>query len=59
MPHLFFTVKALTACQLEDICSLRSEQLQEGRLVFEAEQTKNRSERYAILPADIYAELES
>ncbi len=34
-------------------------QLQEGRLVFEAEQTKNRSERYAILPAEIYAALAS
>ncbi len=59
MPHLFFTVKALTACRLEDICRLRSEQLQEGRLVFAADQTKNRSERYAILPPDIYAELAS
>ncbi len=57
MPHLFFTVKALTACRLEDICGLRSEQLREGRLGFEADQTKNRSERYAILPAGIYAEL--
>jgi integrase len=57
MPHLFFTVKALTACRLEDICGLRSAQLQDGRLVFEADQTKNRSERYAILPADIFVEL--
>jgi integrase len=57
MPHLFFTVKALTACRLEDVCGLRSDQLRDGRLVFEADQTKNRSERYAILPADIYAEL--
>jgi integrase len=57
MPHLFFTVKALTACRLEDICGLRSEQLQEGRLVFEADQTKNRSERYALLPVEVYAEL--
>jgi integrase len=59
MPHLFFEVKALTGCRLQDICELRSEQLREGRLVFEADQTKNRSERYAILPADIYAELEA
>ncbi len=59
MPHLFFEVKALTACRLQDICGLRSEQLREGRLVFEADQTKNRSERYAILPADICAELDA
>lgn len=57
MPHLFFAVKALTACRLGDICGLRSDQLQDGRLVFEADQTKNRSERYAILPAAVYAEL--
>ncbi len=59
MPHLFFIVKALTACRLQDICDLHSVQLREGRLVFEADQTKNRSERSAILPADIYAELDA
>ncbi len=59
MPHLFFAVKALTACRLGDICGLQSHQLQEGRLVFEADQTKNRSERYAILPSAVYAELDA
>lgn len=59
MPQLFFTVKAVTGCRLEDICNLRSEQLLEGRLVFRADQTKNRSERYAILPVEVYAELEA
>ena len=59
MPHLFFNVKAMTGCRLEDICNLRSEQLKEGRLVFEADQTKNRSERYALLPAEVYAELDA
>ena len=59
MPRLFFTVEAVTGCRLEDVCSLRSDQLQDGRLVFAADQTKNRSERYAILPADLYAELDA
>jgi integrase len=59
MPRLFFNVKAMTGCRLEDICNLRSEQLKEGRLVFEADQTKNRSERYALLPAEVYAELDA
>ena len=36
MPHLFFEVKATTACRLEDICNLRSDQLEEGRLIFTA-----------------------
>lgn len=57
MPPLFFSVKAATACRLQDVCSLRSDQLQDGRLVFTANVTKNRSERYAILPADLYAAL--
>jgi integrase len=57
MPHLFFLVKAATACRLDDICNLRSEQLREGRLVFGADVTKNRSERHAILPAALFAEL--
>jgi site-specific recombinase XerD len=59
MPRLFFSVKAVTACRLEDICHLRSAQLQDGWLVFTADTTKNRSERYALLPADLYAELEA
>ena len=37
MPHLFFSVKAATACRLEDLCGLRSSQLQDGRLVFTAD----------------------
>ncbi|HVS39667.1 MAG TPA: hypothetical protein VMS17_29190 [Gemmataceae bacterium] len=59
MPHLFFSVKAATACRLEDICGLRSDQLQEGRLIFTADATKNRSERYALLRPELYAELEA
>jgi integrase len=57
MPRLFFWVKALTACRLDDICSLRSSQLQDGRLVFTADTTKNRTERYAPLPEDIFKAL--
>jgi site-specific recombinase XerD len=59
MPRLFFSVKAATACRLEDVCSLRSDQLRDGRLVFAADITKNRSERYALLPADVYAALDA
>jgi integrase len=59
MPELFFKVKAVTACRLQDICQLRSDQLEDGRLVFTADTTKNRSERHAILPADLYAALDA
>lgn len=57
MPALFFAVKALTGCRLADLCSLKSAQLQDGRVVFPADATKNRSERYAVLPPDVFAEL--
>jgi integrase len=33
--------------------------MQEGRLIFGADFTKNRSERYAILPVELYAELDA
>lgn len=54
MPKLFFTVKALAGCRLEDLCRIRSDQLVDGRLVFAADVTKNRSERYAPLPTDVF-----
>jgi integrase len=59
MPRLFFSVKAVSGCRLQDVCELRSSQLQDGRIVFEAAQTKNRSERYVLLPADLYKELDA
>jgi integrase len=59
MPRLFFSVKAVSGCRLQDVCALRSSQLQDGRIVFEADQTKNRSERYVILPEDLYKELDA
>ena len=40
MPRLFFSVKAVTGCRLEDVCSLLSVQLQDGRLVFPADITE-------------------
>jgi site-specific recombinase XerD len=59
MPVMFFSVKALTACRLMDICELRSPQLRDGRLVFAADIAKSRSERHAILPPELYAELDA
>jgi integrase len=58
MPLLFFQVKALTGCRLDDLCNIRSEQLQDGRIVFSADQTKNRAERYATLPVDVFKALD-
>ncbi len=59
MPRMFFSVKALSGCRLQDVCGLRSSQLQEGRIVFDADLTKNRSERYVLLPENIYQELDA
>lgn len=57
MPRLFFSVKAVSGCRLQDVCGLRSNQLREGRIVFEADLTKNRSERYVVLPPELYSAL--
>jgi integrase len=59
MPRLFFSVKALSGCRLQDVCGLRSHQLQDRRIVFEADLTKNRSERYVVLPEALYGELDA
>lgn len=56
-PRLFFTVKGMVGCRLGELCSLRSTQLQDGRIVFPPDATKGRKERKALLPADIFAEL--
>jgi len=37
-------VKALSACRLDDLCNIRSSQLQDGRIVFGADVAKDRSE---------------
>jgi integrase len=58
MPQLFFQVKAMTGCRLADLCSISSADLRDGRIIFSARVTKNRSERVALLPEDIYAALE-
>lgn len=57
LPILFFTVKSFIGNRILELCSLTSDQLQEGRIVFPADETKGRKERRAILPPEIYAEL--
>jgi integrase len=58
LPVLFFTVKSYIGNRIDELASLRSEQLQEGRIVFAAGHTKGRKERKAILPPDLFAELQ-
>jgi hypothetical protein len=60
MPHLFFAVKALTGCSIEDICGHSVASIiyyvRDGRCPWPTRR-KKRSERYAILPEDFYKEL--
>lgn len=58
-PKLFLAVKAHTGCRLMDLCSLKSTQLQAGRLVFPASVTKGRKERAVPMPGDLATALES
>ncbi len=57
-PKLFLSTKACTGCRLMDLCSLRSNQLRGGRLVFPADLTKGRKERAVPLPTDLFQSLD-
>ncbi len=58
LPRLFFAVKELTGCRVEDVCSLKSWQVQDGKLHFAASTTKGRKARAVPLPADLFDALE-
>jgi integrase len=59
LPILFFLVKSFLGCRILELCSLRSDQLQNGRVVFLADEVKGRKERRAILPSEVYGELKA
>src|SRR5262249_52185898 len=59
LPVLFFEVKSFVGNRILELCSLTTEQLQEGRIVFPADETKGRKERRAVLPPEVYAELKA
>lgn len=58
LPMLFFTVKLFIGNRILELCSLRSDQLREGRIVFPPNQVKGRKGRSAILPPSIFTELQ-
>ncbi|HZZ79511.1 MAG TPA: hypothetical protein VFE62_13395, partial [Gemmataceae bacterium] len=58
-PVLFFTVKSFVGNRIFELCSLRTEQLQDGRIVFPADAAKGRKERRAFLPPQVFNELRS
>jgi integrase len=58
LPALFFETKAVAGCRLADLCSVRSDDLSsDHRLKFRADNTKARTERVAVLPPDLWAEV--
>ena len=57
LPVLWFQVKGFVGSRSFDITALRTEQLQDGGLVFPAETTKGREDRPAPLPPALYREL--
>jgi integrase len=48
-------VEAYTGCRLMDLCSLRSAQLEPGRLVLPPDTAKGHKERRVPLPGDLHA----
>jgi integrase len=59
LPVLFFSVESFIGNRILELCSLRSEQLQDGRIVFPADEAKGRKERKSLLPPDTFAELKA
>lgn len=59
LPRLFVEVKLFTGCRVSDVCQLRSDQLRDGRLHFDPDQTKGRKGRAVPLPPDLYSRLEA
>lgn len=57
MPLLFFRVKALTGCRLDDLCSLPSSAVADGGITFPGNTAKHRKGHYAKLPDDVFKEL--
>jgi integrase len=58
-PKLFLSTKAYTGCRLMDLCSLKSGQLRNGRLVFPPNLTKGRKERAVPLDTSLFKALDT
>lgn len=58
MPILFLQTKCLVGCRLMDLCSLRSDQLRHGALIFGSENLKTRDFRRVPLPPNLYRALD-
>lgn len=55
--HALLDLKALSGCRSQDICQLRSDQLRDGRVVWEADQTKHREDRAVLVPDELFQKL--
>jgi integrase len=55
--HALLELKAFSSCRTGDICELRSDQIQAGRVVWNAEQTKQREGRSVLLPEEMFKTL--
>jgi integrase len=55
--HALLELKALSGCRSQDICQLRTVQLVKGRVVWSAEQTKQREGRSVLVPDDLFGKL--
>jgi integrase len=56
--HALLNLKAVSGCRSKDLCGLRSDQLRDGRVVWTADQTKQREGRSVLVPPELFAALE-
>jgi integrase len=59
LPILFFVVKGYIGNRIMELCSLATGQLQEGRIVFPADEVKGRKEAKAIIPEKFFEQLKA
>lgn len=57
LPHLFLEVKSYLGCRINELASLRPDQLRDGRVCFTERVSKGRKPRDCRLPPDMYREL--
>ncbi len=55
--HALLNLKAVSGCRSTDLCGLRTDQLRDGRVVWTADQTKQREGRSVLVPAELFAAL--
>lgn len=59
LPILFLKTKCFLGCRLNDLCTVRTNQLKNDAIEFNGDQTKDRGDRRVVLPENLYRALDA